>query len=652
MGKKNSGLLSKWQKKSQTTQEETNSDNEKKALNFNPDDNSDKPSPKLEKLPNKFELVKRSEPPSTFGKHSNAAEIERLLGSKTRAKKKRLQYKTKQRKKRIAQLKTAIKILLLLCVVYASMAWWQRQQFDFANSSPQQLLQTVYETAKDELRKVNRASDQALDADAWTHPNLPANTYKQATDHGEMDCLDILGVEKPAEVGSKLIFAECAYVNGDVNRSYEVLDAQAATLQQESLLLYVMLLLKRHEFGEAAKFLHGKCRRQASSSAMFFPCLADALYQTTVNGYSNTQTIAPKDEHSRNPYAALYWLVEFLKTGSTDISNNSIQDAIAIASAAKRPAALVYIYEALASHIYLKGSQASMRQLTSQAQRTPRMGGTVALQWVGALAQAKPAKFGVGKAYRLVATITSGYLKLCDNMNFLTPIAYTGVRDGRIRDVLEELRRVQDCYQGRNWRNRSGLQTIDAWKIRIEIAQDKYRQAAKLLRKYRSNYGENVFYYHYTGALQLKIFRHKAKFKTVANNFNKSLLARESWESNYCMAVLHAYMKKYVSTHEYITTIQSKYQQSEYSSWLFMLENETLIARGKLDKAISNLTTHLRTNHSAFRAYELLIRAYRRQNKHAKALELQKIFNKVIKTIPYYSTDEGAASPMGALALI
>ena len=74
-----------------------------------------------------------------------------------------------------------------------------------------------------------------------------------------------------------------------------------------------------------------------------FPCVADALYQMTVKGSSGI-TLAPKNENSNNPYAAIYWLVEFLKNGSVDISNSTIKNAIVIASAAKRPAALTYIH--------------------------------------------------------------------------------------------------------------------------------------------------------------------------------------------------------------------------------------------------------------------------------------------------------------------
>ena len=291
-------------------------------------------------------------------------------------------------------------------------------------------------------------------------------------------------------------------------------------------------------------------------------------------------------------------------------------------------------------------------QLAKRAKRTSRLNSASSMQWISILSKARSVKFGVDRAYSVMATMTNGNIKLCDNMNFLAALAYTGIRDGRTRDVLAELRRVQACYQDRGWRNSDGLRAISEWRIRIDIATNRHKNAAKLLRKYHAQHGDSLFYYHYYGALRLKIFKKKVKFKTIAASFNKSILLRESWESGYCLALLYLYQGRYDTAQDYIATAKSKYPKSAYGNWLFILENEILIYRGEIDKAIGNLIAHLSSDHSSFRAYELLISAYRRKNEAAKAGEIQKVFNSVIRSIPYYSTEDGAKSPIGALALI
>ena len=170
--------LSIWSKnKDEEQQDNANSSQQDSNLYLDKSDEQEEQVLRDTRVPNKFAPIDKDLSKGMIGKQSHAREIAQLLESKTRKNKQIRKQRKKRRKRFLASLKTPFKALLLLGALFVCMSWCKREGVNPLNSNFIQLLQTILGTANDEIKKINVAYDDSLDADAWTNTSIKPEAF-------------------------------------------------------------------------------------------------------------------------------------------------------------------------------------------------------------------------------------------------------------------------------------------------------------------------------------------------------------------------------------------------------------------------------------------------------------------------------------------
>ena len=470
----------------------------------------------------------------------------------------------------------------------------------------------------------------------------------------EMECHDLMPrVEKAIDVAglefeAQFAIAECYYLRGDYFQSYRLLQKNEQQLRDGSLLLYTILLLKRRQFSAVRALLRGKCVAP-DQHQQFFPCLAQALLHWQQSGQLSFST-KPSSVHENNPYSAVAWLLQALHHRTYDLSSKYIAQATSAGERGKRRAALSYVYETLIRFTYLHGSVAQLKKLHALAVYKLQDEHTAAHWWVSLVAKLGTAKVKK-KEVLYVLSSKDNFARMYDNFDFLNIIGVESIYFGY--SVLWEtvIKRIQR-YQKRVWKAeaREAVQLLQQWRTRILVARKRTREVIKNLKAYANSYGKDYFYCSFLG-MALMNMPGKSGAQTSTTLLAHSLSLRDSWDNNYAYALALLKNDRIAQLTSHMRKLKQLAITPVHKKWLFLLRAEIKISRGRHNVAINDLRGYIAKHPHSFVAHRLLVTAYMRANRPREAVVVRKAYDRLQKRVPYYSTEEGLSSPIGALAL-
>lgn len=479
----------------------------------------------------------------------------------------------------------------------------------------------------------------------------------------DMECHSLTPKIKRTQVDTlsfadQVAIAECLYLIGDYANSFKILNKNTSRLKRGSLLLYAILLFKRRQYLQVADILHDRCYLANSNS--FFACLGKSLQQLRANG-STKFVMRLKKKHASHPYSSLYWLVQAIRINNLNLNSRHIRKAIRIGQLATRPTALAYIYESVASwHFYHAPSQ--LEQVVKQATRDLRGEHPNSYWWPQTLAGFTSQKKRKFVALSFLSNFSS-YSKMYDDLDFFEIIAGESLKLGYGDSLAKIIRKIQK-YQAETYRQSTSgaLQLLTTWKIRVMLAENRYGHVLKNLRSYGKSYGKDYFYHFYHGvSLMRRIGNHKANVR-ASRHFSHSIKKKNSWEAAYgytTSLLARISLSKATNNGKAFDRFTNHLQKLERLAtgksrrdWLFFLKARAKIVRGETDTIIKELLDYAAKHPRSFAVYELLLSAYSRNGQQRQAADIRRVYDKLQRHVPYYSTTEGVSSPLGAFALL
>ena len=447
----------------------------------------------------------------------------------------------------------------------------------------------------------------------------------------------------------KMVLAECNYLSGNLHNSYKILHNNKSKLKGEALLFYTILLLKRKEFTEVNEFLRGKCSISPKNSNGFFACLAKSLYQLEHIGKSS---VALQVDYKRfnNPYASIYWLTKFLQAKHSSLKSDFARKAIVLASFSKRPVALSYIYETVGRQVFFKGDE-EIKKVAQEARDKLSSQHDYSFWWVKFLASLKSRKKSANQLSYFISNY-SVFVRLFSNLDFLHILGISSMKANQGFGLYIIIAKAIKYHRTKYKSMTGALKYLDMWKIRISISENRYRDAARILKSYQRLHQQDYFYHFYHGLVLIKYIKRQSAYDSAYRHFSQSLALRDSWEANYALAIVVMRRKNKEKYDNILAKLNSKTKTDWQKRWVFFLASEHKIYNGKSSEAIVDLLKYIEKNIYSFRAYELLITAYTRTADLQKASATRRILDRLLKNVPYYKTQEGVSSPMGAFALL
>lgn len=577
--------------------------------------------------------VSRSVLPSEAPRH--LAPISRAYGGRTH---------NQRRKKR----GSFMVVLILLAVVFVIAYQHSASLRVLATRWLEQLSTQIEQLEKQLGQDDDEASITALTDDDATG-QAPLVLSKMGC-HDLMPRAERLGDLSSLEVDAQFAIAECYYLRGDYLNSYRILKKNEKQLSDAPLLLFTILLLKRKHFDAAARFLKGKCQHSGSEER-FFPCLAQSLQQMAKSG-DIVSAIRPVGKHNDNSYSAIAWLLLALQQKDYDVVGDYMSRATTVGIRTNRRVALSWVYETLMRYTYRYGNEEMLKRLYTVTIRQLQDEHTAASWWVRFLAKLKMTK---ERRREILHSISSkdNLLHLRDNLDFLTIISIESIAIGNT-DTLEIVINRIRSYQKSTWDTvaKGALQFLDSWKIRVAASRNHHRQVMNSLQDYAHAYGNDHFYYFFRGLALMRMIGKSGTQTPPSSMFLRSISRRGTWENNYAYAValLHGGQAKQLAGHmpklkQLATTVAQK-------NWLKLLRAEIKISAGKHHDAIQGLRAHIRKYPRSFAAHRLLIIAYQRAQQKKEAGVVRKVYDRLQKRVPYYSTEEGQSAPLGPFAML
>lgn len=477
----------------------------------------------------------------------------------------------------------------------------------------------------------------------------------------EMECHSLMqkikqGLSKNLSFADQVAIAECLYLVGDYANSFRMLDQDTSRLKRGSLLLYAILLIKRRQYQQVANILHDRC--YVASNNSFFACLGKSLQQLQANG-STKFVMRLEKKHASNPYSALYWLVQAMRINNLRLNSRYIRKAIRVGQRATRPVALAYVYERVANwHFYHEPTR--LKQIAKQAGRDLRGEHPNSYWWAQTLAgfaDQKKRKFA-GMSF---LSNFSSYAKLYNDLEFFDLIAGESIKLGYSEALANTIRKIQK-YQAKTYRRSTSgaLQMLTAWRVRVMLAENRYTDVLKILRVYKKNYGKDYFYHFYYGvALMKRVSNHDANVR-ASRHFSHSIKKKNSWEAAYGYTTsLLARVQLSKTTNSVVDRFDQHLKKLELLAtgknrrdWLFFLKARAKIVRGETTETIKELLDYAQKHPRSFAVYELLLSAYSRSGQHRQVSDIRRVYDKLQRRVPYYSTIEGASAPLGAFAFL
>lgn len=476
----------------------------------------------------------------------------------------------------------------------------------------------------------------------------------------EMECHSLTKIKRSLtdnlSFADQVAIAECLYLVGDYANSFRILNKDTSRLKRGSLLLYAILLIKRRQYRQVANILHDRC--YVASNNSFFACLGKSLQQLQTNG-STKFVMRLEKKHASNPYSALYWLVQAMRVNNLRLDSRHIRKAIRVGQRATRPVVLAYVYERVASwHFYHDPTR--LKQVAKQASRDLRGEHPNSYWWTQTLtgfADQRKRKFA-GMSF---LSNFSSYAKLYNDLDFFDLIAGECIKLGYSEALANMIRKIQK-YQAKTYRRSTSgaLQMLTAWRVRVMLVENRYTDVLKILRAYGKNYGKDYFYHFYYGvALMKRVGNHDANLR-ASRHFSRSIKKKNSWEAAYGYTTsLLALVQLSNTTNNATNRFTQHLKKLERLSigknrrdWLFFLKARAKIVRGETTDTTKELLDYAQKHPRSFAVYELLLSAYSRSGQHRQVSDIRRVYDKLQRRIPYYSTTEGVSAPLGAFAFL
>lgn len=471
----------------------------------------------------------------------------------------------------------------------------------------------------------------------------------------ELDCYDLMPRTgkthnlSELDIKTKFAIAECHYLRGNYRYSYQLLQKKEQQLQDESLLLYTILLLKRRKFSAVKAFLQGKCV-QPENSQQFFPCLAQSLSHMIQFGYSSS-IAQPSTVHQDNSYSAIFWMLQALRE-SYDINSDYMAKTTLVGERSNRRVALSYVYETLVRFYYHHGSVKQLKQLRTLAAQKLRNEHTTSSWWVRFITKLKTTEIKKREVLNAVSS-KDNYSKMYDNLDFLSIIGMESIYIGYSKSLDNVINKIWQ-YQKRNWKyeSKESIKFLEQWQIRILLSRKSYRIMMKKLKNYAYNYGKDYFYYFFRGVALIGMMGKGGEYKIPTALFSHSISLRDRWENNYGYALSLLKSRKATLLANHMHKLERMASTPVRKKWLFLLRAEIKISTGKHDVAITDLRDYIAKHPRSFKAHRLLVAAYMRANRQQEAIVVRKAYDRLQKHTPFYSTEESRNSPLGPFALL
>lgn len=471
----------------------------------------------------------------------------------------------------------------------------------------------------------------------------------------EMRCYDLMPRALKVNIAelefeAQVAIAECYYLRGDYLQSYRLLQKNEQQLQDESLLLYTMLLLKRRQFSAVRALLQGKCVRPAKHQ-QFFPCLAQGLLSLQQSGRVSL-TVEPSVAPENSSYSAIAWLLQALYYRTYDVSSDYITQATSVGERSNRRVALSYVYETLIRFTYQHGSAEQLNRIRALAVHKLHDEHAAAHWWVRFVARLGTAEVKK-KEVLYVLSSKDNFARMYDNLDFLNIIGTESIYFGYSALWETVIKRMQH-YQKRTWKTeaRATIQFLQQWRTRILVARDHRREVIKSLKSYVNNYGKDYFYCFFLGIALMNTPRNNATYRSSTALLARSLSLRDSWDNNYAYALALLKSGRSAPLTGHMHKLEQLAITPVHKKWLFLLRAEIKISRGRHDAAIRDLRGYIAKHPHSFVAHRLLLATYMRANRPREAVVVRKAYDRLQNRVPYYSTEEGLNSPIGALALL
>ena len=472
----------------------------------------------------------------------------------------------------------------------------------------------------------------------------------------EMDCHDLIPRAKKIsnmrglEFEAQFAIAECYYLRGNYVDSYLLLHKNKQRLYDESLLLYTILLLKRRQFRAVTTLVRNKCQRVGGERS-FFPCLAQALQRLVQSG-DIAFNIEPGSAHRHNPYSAIAWMLLALRNRTYHVNSEHLSQAITVGKRSNRRVALSYVYETLMRYAYRYGSKESVEELLEMAMQDLHDEHAAASWWTHYIARIRLAETRKRENLHIISN-KDNQARMYNNLDFLSIIGMESIRLS-YSDALGTIFNRIWQYQKRTWgaAAKESLRFIDQWKIRIKLSNAHDRDAVKNMKVYANNYGQDYFYCFFRGIATMNMTGKSGKRASPTALISRSLSLHDSWETNYAYALVLMKGGKDARFAKHMHKLKSLAITPVHKNWLFLLRAEIKISTGKHDAAIADLRNYISTHTQSFAAHRLLASAYISANKRKEAGVVRMDYDRLQKSVPYYSTEEGMTSPVGPFALL
>ena len=471
-----------------------------------------------------------------------------------------------------------------------------------------------------------------------------------------MDCYELMPrvgkLRNLSELGfnDQFAIAECYYLRGDYLQSYRLLQDKQEQLHNDALMLFTILLLKRRQFKAATSLLQDKCVSTNRENS-FFPCLARALLQLQQFGRTTFNT-RPTGINDSNPYSSIAWLLFALREKHYDVSSAYLTKATSVGAKSNRRVALSYVYETLMRYVYRYGSKEQTKALHRLASRQLQEEHDKASWWLDFVAKLK---LSDAKRREILYVVSSqgNFSGMYDNLDFITIIGMESVKLGysnALKTVINRIRR----YQQRTWKNQASetLKFLEQWRIRIMVARLYNSEVLKNLKNYEKYYEKDYFYCFFYGTTQMRMMGERGSHTPPTALLARTLAKRDVWDSNYAYALALLRSGKAALLARHMPKLKRRANTSIRKNWLFLLRAEVKISSGKHTAAIKDLRSYIAKHPRSFTAHRLLIVAYMRAKQQKEAMVVRKVYDRLQKRVPYYSTEEGMTSPLGPFAML
>ena len=500
-----------------------------------------------------------------------------------------------------------------------------------------------------QLRDTENGITAVSDVNAAAQPSEP-QTLASMDCHELMPKVGSLRNLSKLEFNEQLAIAECYYLRGDYLQSYRLLQDKQEQLDNEALMLFTLLLLKRRQFEAVSALLQGKCVSPNRASS-FFPCLAKALLQLQQYG-STTYNTRPTGISASNSYSSIAWLLLALQNKNYDVSSTYFAKASAAGVRSNRRVALSYVYETLMRYVYRYGSKEQTKALYKVASQHLHEEHGNTLWWLHFTGKLRLTEV---KGREILHAVTSqgNFSRMYDNLDFITIIGIESVNLGYVDSLETGINKIRQ-YQKRTWKNQAKetLKFLEQWKIRIMVASQHNSDVLINLKNYKKNHKEDYFYNFFYGTTMMRIIGQHGSHASPTALLARTLSQHDVWESNYAYALALLRSGKAALLAKHMPKLKRMTDTSVRKNWLFLLRAEIKISSGKHTAAIEDLRRYIARHPHSFTAHRLLVAAYLRAKQQKEAMVVRKAYDRLQKRVLYYSTEEGKTSPLGPFAML